>query len=357
MKKKQILVYVVVAAILAALIYTQFRTWKNFDWPTFWDQGKRISLRHILQAVALIYFHYFLRALRWKIFLRPVRQEVSPFSLISPTMIGFTGMALLGRPGELIRPYLIARRANLNFSSQMAAWAVERVFDICAFTILLAIAIFLPGTALHLLPPDIYRGVEIFGLLFLALATGVSLGAVLVAKSGEAVSSWLERRFSHVSAHLAHRIAQRLREFHGGLDTIHNPLAFFEIVGVSLAMWSCIALAYLEVTHAYGTALQQMTISKIMPLMGSSMLGSLIQLPGIGGGSQLGTISALQHIFRVPHELAASCGILLWLVTFVSVVPAGLLLAHRERLSLRKLSEESEQEEARAELSPSPPAA
>jgi len=44
-------------------------------------------------------------------------------------------------------------------------------------------------------------------------------------------------------------------------------------------------------------------------------------------------------------------------VTFVSVVPVGLLLAHRERLSLRKLSEESEQEEAHGELSPAPPRA
>ena len=101
-----------------------------------------------------------------------------------------------------------------------------------------------------------------------------------------------------------------------------------------------------EVTHAYGAALAHMTVSKVLLLMGSSMLGSLIQLPGVGGGSQLATISALQHIFDASHELAASCGILLWLATFVSVVPIGLLLAHRERLSLRKLSEESEQEEA-----------
>jgi glycosyltransferase 2 family protein len=356
MSKKRILAYAVVTAILAALIYMQFRTWKDFDWPTFWSQWKHISPRHILQAIALIYVSYFLRALRWKIFLRPVRKEAATIALIPPTLIGFTGLALLGRPGELIRPYLIARRTNLTFSSQMAAWAVERVFDIGAFTVLLVLAIFLPGTALHLLPQDIYHGVEIFGLLFLALAAGVSLGAVLVAKSGEAASVWVERRFSHVAANLGHRIALRFREFHGGLDTIHDPLAFFEIAGVSLVMWCCIALAYLEVTHAYGTVLQQMTISGILPLMGSSMVGSLIQLPGIGGGSQLGTISALQHIFGVPHELAASCGILLWLATFVSVVPAGLLLAHRERLSLRKLSQESEQEEARAELSPSPPA-
>jgi uncharacterized protein (TIRG00374 family) len=357
MSKKRILAYAVVTAILAALIYMQFRTWKNFDWPTFWGQWKQISPLHILQAIVLIYISYFLRALRWKIFLRPVRREISTIGLIPPTLIGFTGLALLGRPGELIRPYLIARRADLTFSSQMAAWAVERVFDIGAFTVLLVLAIFLPWTALHLLPQDIFHGVEIFGFLFLGLAAGLSLGTLLVAKSGEAVSVWVERRFSHLAANLGHRIAQRLREFHGGLDIIHDPLAFFQIAGVSLVMWSCIALAYLEVTHAYGTVLEQMTISGILPLMGSSMVGSLIQLPGIGGGSQLGTISALQHIFRVPHELAASCGILLWLATFVSVVPAGLLLAHRERLSLRKLSEESEQEEARAELSPSPPAA
>jgi len=87
------------------------------------------------------------------------------------------------------------------------------------------------------------------------------------------------------------------------------------------------------------------------------MLGSLIQLPGVGGGSQLATISALEHIFNASHELAANCGILLWLVTFVSIVPAGLLLAHQERLSLRRLSGESHlQEEATIPSAVPPPA-
>ena len=77
------------------------------------------------------------------------------------------------------------------------------------------------------------------------------------------------------------------------------------------------------------------------------MIGSMVQLPGVGGGSQLATISALDHVFDiVPKELAVSCGIMLWLVTFVAVVPVGLILSHRERLSLRKLSEESAQAES-----------
>jgi uncharacterized protein (TIRG00374 family) len=350
MGKRRNLAYVVIAAVLAALVYMQFRTWKNFDWPTFWAQFKLVSPLHVFNGVLLIYFSHFLRARRWKIFLRPVRHDVSIASLFPPTLIGFTGLALLGRPGELIRPYLIARRTQLSFSSQMAAWTVERIFDAGGFTVLMVSAIFLP-TQLRFLPnPEIYPRLRVAGFLLVALVAGLALGAVTIAKYGHVLADWIERRFSHLAANAGHRVAQRVREFQGGLDTIHSPLAFLELSVVSIAMWWLIALAYLEVTHSYGAALAHMTVSKVLLLTGSSMLGSLIQLPGVGGGSQLATISALQHIFRASPELAASCGILLWLVTFVSVVPAGLLLAHHERLSLRRLSEESEQEEIQAEF-------
>jgi glycosyltransferase 2 family protein len=356
MGKKKYLAYAIVTAILVALIYAQFRTWKDFDWATFWSEERQLNPLHIIQGIALIYVSYFLRALRWKIFLRPVRKDASTIGLLPPTLIGFTGLALLGRPGELIRPYLIARRENLTFSSQLAAWAIERIFDIGGFTVLMVLAIFLP-TELRFLPnPEIYPRLRVGGFLLVVLVTGLALVALLVAKFGEAVATWIEVRFAHLAANLGHRIAQRVREFHGGLDTIHSPLSFLQLSGVSILMWWVIALAYREVTHAYGASLEHMTVSKVLLLMGSSMLGSLIQLPGVGGGSQLATISALQHIFNASHELAASCGILLWVVSFVCVVPVGLLLAHRERLSLRKLSEESEQAEAHAELSPSPPA-
>jgi uncharacterized protein (TIRG00374 family) len=357
MGKKRYLAYAVVATILAVLVYMQFRTWKDFDWATFWSEGRDLNPLHIVLAVALVYLSYVLRAVRWKIFLRPVRQGASTLGLISPTLVGFTGLALLGRPGELIRPYLIARRTGLTFSSQIAVWAVERIFDIGGFTVLMVLAIFLPTELRYLPNPEIYPRLRVGGFLLVVLVAGLALGAFLIAKFGEAVAVWIEARFAHLAANLGHRIAQKVREFRGGLDTIHSPLAFLQLTGVSVLMWWIIALAYREVTHAYGPALEHMTVSKVLLLMGSSMLGSLVQLPGVGGGSQLATISALQHIFNASHELAASCGILLWVVTFVSVVPAGLLLAHRERLSLRKVAEETEQEEARAELSPSPPVA
>jgi glycosyltransferase 2 family protein len=345
MSKKQIGVYGLVLAVLAVLVYLQFRTWKNFDWATFWDQGRHLSLLHILRAVGLIYFTYILRALRWKIFLRPVRPQASLAGTIPPTVIGFTGLALLGRAGELVRPYLIARREGLSFSSQMAVWAVERIFDVGAFTILLVLAIFLPTTLRSLPNPEIYQRLRWGGFLLVAVVVGLTLAALLVARYGEVLAGWVEAHFAHLAAHLGARIAQRVREFHRGLDTIHDPLSFLEISLLSVALWWGVALCYREVTHAYGAPLAHMTVAKVLLLMGSSMLGSLIQLPGVGGGSQLVTISALQHIFNTSHELSASCGILLWLVTFVSIVPLGLVLAHYERISLRELSQETQREE------------
>jgi hypothetical protein len=122
----------------------------------------------------------------------------------------------------------------------------------------------------------------------------------------------------------------------------------FMLTAVSVGMWYVIALAYKEVTLSYGAPALDIPVSQLLILMFASMLGSMLQLPAVGGGSQMATIATLSNVFDAPPEMAASCGILLWLVTFVAVVPVGLVLAHHERLSLRKVAEESEQAEASA---------
>ncbi len=342
MDKKRALLTGIAFIVLVSLVYMQFRTWGNFDWDLFLRQTHNVSKYHILHGIALIYIAYVLRALRWKIFLQPVRPDASAVQLVAPTIIGFTGLALLGRPGELIRPYLIAKRYNLSFSSQLAVWAVERIFDIGGFTVLLVLAAFFATAPKRL---AYYGGFQKVGLIFMALVVLLTLGAIAVHRSGEALAGWVEKRFAHVAANLGHRIALRIREFRSGLNTIHNKKSLLLLIGVSVLMWAIIAVAYKEVTHAYSAEKLEIPQTQVLLLMGSSMVGSLIQLPGVGGGSQLATIAALEHIFGVPHELAASCGIMLWLVTFVAVIPLGLLLAHRERLSLRKLSAESHQAE------------
>ena len=230
MDRKRILLYTLAFVAFAVLVYMQFRTWRHFDWATFWREsgnlGKPPHIYHLFHAVALIYLAYVMRAIRWKIFLRPVRPKASSWKLVAPTIIGFTGLALLGRPGELIRPYLIARREDLTFSSQLAVWAVERIFDIGAFTILLVLAAFFATAPKRL---TYHRSFQEAGLIFLALSVGLDhrrdcgkssrgsagqLGRAQVCScrgqsgsSGGPANSRISRRSAHHPRHLVVRHA------------------------------------------------------------------------------------------------------------------------------------------------------
>ena len=349
MNKKRLFAYVVVAAVLAALFYVQFRTWRRFDWDVFLAQTRAVTRGwgpiHIFLGIAFTYIAYFMRAVRWRIFLRPVRKTTSA-ALVAPTLIGFTGVALLGRLGEMIRPYLIARKVDLPFSSQLAVWTVERIFDFGGFAVLLIGAIFFSSSLASL---HYYAQFRKGGLLLVAFVAGLAIAAWIINAKGESVAVWIERRSAHPGAGLGHKIAARVREFRGGLNTIHGFSEFVQLAAVSIGMWFLIALAYRQVIDAYGPPLQTVVLPRVFLLIFASMLGSLVQLPGVGGGSQLATITTLQRVFDIHQEVAASCGILLWMVTFMTVIPTGLVLAHRERLSLRKLSEESQVEEDLAE--------
>lgn len=348
MTKKRLLAYALVTALLAVLFYVQFRTWRRFDWSVFGSQTREVvrpmGLFHIFLGAAFTYIAYFMRAVRWRIFLRPVKKTTTA-TLVAPTFIGFTGVALLGRLGEMIRPYLIGRKMELSFSSQMAVWTVERIFDFGGFAVLLILAIFSPNSSLRNL--RYYNEFRKGGLLLVIFVAALATTAWIINAKGEVIAAWIERKSSGPG--FGQKVAARVREFRGGLNTIHGFSEFVQLAAVSIGMWFLIALAYFAIIRSYGAPLHSIVLSYVFVLIFGSMLGSLVQLPGVGGGSQLATITLLQRVFAVQQELAASCGILLWMVTFMTVIPTGLALAHHERLSLRKLSEESQAQEAIAQ--------
>src|SRR6267154_2141507 len=184
MDNKRIVVSAVVFLILAILVYLQYRHWQSFDWGTFWTQTHRINKFQVVYAIALIYVAYAMRAVRWKIFLEPVRPQATILELVSPTLIGFAGLALLGRAGEFIRPYLIARRTGLPFSSQLAVWTVERIFDVGAFTLLMVLAIFLPSALPSIPHPEYYVRFREAGYFRIVVVSGTTVAAVVIARKG-----------------------------------------------------------------------------------------------------------------------------------------------------------------------------
>jgi uncharacterized protein (TIRG00374 family) len=346
MTKKRIVATTVVLAVLCLLIYLQIHAWKKFDWSTFWSNTSHVNWEFALLSVALTYAAYVLRAVRWRIFLKPLCSTTTA-RLLGPQFIGFTGLALLGRPGEMIRPYLIARKENLTFSSQVAVWLVERIFDMASVALMFVIAGFV-GDPLWATLPNQHLASEVrwSAGLFLCGIVVLAVVALALRRSGYAIAAYLEKRLGGDGSKFAHGVRAKIESFTDGLQIISDAASFLQLFGLSVVMWAMIAVAYWLLTHAYGGELSHLGAASIMLLMVSAMFGSLIQLPGVGGGSQLATIAVMNQIFGVDNEIAVSCGMLIWVCTFMSVIPMGLLLARREHLSLRAVAAAEEKAEA-----------
>lgn len=360
MKKQRAFGFAIIFLILAALICLQVRTWKSFDWSRFSQQVVGMNWWLVVAGAGMIYVADAIRAVRWAIFLRPVC-KVNAAELVAPQFIGFTGLALLGRPGELMRPYIIARKLSLTFSSQLAVWTVERIFDAGAVAIILTLSLLfsdtlrnLPFGTIHIRNHAFPITAGSWGFLLMVLVAMLVVIAAIIRYRSVQIAGWVERRVGARFPHLAHKVSHKVLAFGEGLNTIHDLRSFAALTFLSMAIWMLCSVAYYMVTHAYlSPQLQSLSFGKAVLLMSASLAGGVLQLPVVGGGSQLATISVLVNVFNVvtdpatcqsAHncpELATSCGIMLWLVTFMAVSPIGLALAHREHLSLRKLEEES----------------
>jgi len=141
-------------------------------------------------------------------------------------------------------------------------------------------------------------------------------------------------------------VGDKVRSFRAGLDTMRSFSDFAATAGLSLAMWAIIALAYLETMRAFTASpeLAAMSLPRCMLLLAFSGVSSVIQLPVLGWFTQIGLVAAaLSKFYGASPEAATACAAMLLLVSFLGIVPVGLIWAQFEHVSLRKITMESEQ--------------
>jgi glycosyltransferase 2 family protein len=341
LKKHSWIMYLVGAILLAALVWL-VHTRVHFEWNVFRDELQHVDWRRIVLAVAMVVFCYWLRAARWAVLIKP-QKKVSSFSLLGSQVIGFTAVALFGRLADLVRPYLVAKRTRLALSSQVAVYTVERMFDLGAMALIFSSALLLAPDRATLPHHEALQHTALGGLI---VTVALAVFAFSVRASGKAIAGMAEKSLGSLSPSLGHSVATKIRAFRDGLDSITTFGEFFVALGLSLLMWGLITAAYLETTRAFvlSPELSAMTLARCLVLMAASMVGSVIQLPVIGWFTQIGvTTGVMQKVFHVQFEPALACGTMLLIVTFMCVIPVGLIWARVEHVSLKKVSEQSEQ--------------
>jgi uncharacterized membrane protein YbhN (UPF0104 family) len=335
MKNRKVIVWLAVVILLVLVVFFN-RSRIHFDWSMFWQQLRHIAWIHIAAGIALIYSTYVLRAYRWSIFLGPTK-KVSPFAILGPQFVGFTAVSLFGRLADLIRPALIARRVQLPVSTQIAVYTIERMFDLGAAAIIFS-------SALLFAPPGLpHREVFIHtGVVSLALTAFIAIFAVVIRAAGGAVASAFHATLHPLSKPIADSVADKIRGFRDGLNAVSSAGDFLVTTLISLVMWVLIGFAYVQTVHAFVDTpeLATLSFSRTMLLLGASLGASLLQFPIIGWFTQIGATAAAMHEFYgAPIEAATACGALLLVVSWLSIIPAGLIAARLNHVSLKTAAE------------------
>ena len=328
-----------IAGVVAIIIIAAFaiRGWGgNFQWDVFTKTFRQLDPWWIAASGLIALSTYLGRALRWQVLIRSQKPDSSVWRLFSATAIGFTAIVLFGRPGELVRPYLIANRERLTFSSQMAAWLLERIYDL-----MMALLIF--GFALaRVRSSGIQVGERLQWVLsaggwFVAVIASVCLIVFIALRQfGEGSLRRIVHAISFLPDHYRASIESMIRAFARGIQSTRDWSAVASVLAYSVLEWILITLCYVCLFKA-SPAFAHFTVIDILIFLGFVAFGSVVQIPGIGGGMQLVAVVILTELFGLPLEVSSGMALILWAVTFVVIVPFGMLLAFHEGVQWSKL--------------------
>jgi len=340
---RKLLVVLIGLLLLGFVVYLSggFLRHQNFSWGKLLHALRGANPLLLLLSVVGIYACYALRALRWRVF----QANLGPshfWEIYKITLAGFSAMFLLGRLGELVRPVLLARKEKLPVADMFGIYALERVLDIASMVVIAAVAMLLFQSN-----PDVVGATRTTGSV---LVLGVMGGIAFLVYAKLHGTALLERRMQNwLRAHgWRARIAGILIGFARGVQMLKTWGQLAQAVAYSAIHWFLVLLVYFWVSRSFGGRLGTISLSEATLVMAFTLVGSIVQLPAVGGGSQLASILALTTIVGVEKEPATAAAIVLYLVTFAACSLVGAPLLAHEGLSLGKLRELAEHEKEAA---------
>lgn len=328
---------VALLALTAVLVGVFLR---NADLRQVWAVMRTAHPGLIAVGVVCVFLSYVLRAVRWQVMLAPLGP--TRFSMaLRATTIGFAASFILpARAGEVLRPWLLARREGLDASAVFATIVIERMLDLVTVLTLLAVFLLAFDPGLSSLDPAVFGAVRAGGLgAGVAAVAGLAVVFVfasrpaLLSRTVAVATTWLPARLRETMTGMA-------MAFAAGLAVVRRPSHLARALAWSLVLWLLIAAQTWIVSVALGV---DMPLSGSLLLVALLVVGVAVPTPGAVGGFHEAYRIGATSFFGADNDHAVSAAIVLHAVGFVPTLVVGAVLMAQEGLSLSRLGEVARQ--------------
>ena len=272
-----------------------------------------------------------MRAERWQYLLGPLGP--TRFSTVfRTTVIGFAASAVLpARAGEVIRPYLLARREGLSATAAFATIVVERILDLVAVLLLMAAFLIWFDPGLESRDSAVFQAIRFGGLVMAPVAVGTLVVMFFMAGHPERLHAWVLKAEAILPARIAAMIARFARTFAEGFAVVRSPARLVAAIAWSIVLWIAIASGIWAVSVAFGIA---MPFTGAWLMLAPLVVGVAVPTPGAVGGFHEAYRIGATGFFGADNDIAVGAAIVLHAISVGPVIIVGLLFIVQDGLKL-----------------------
>mgnify|MGYP000129386577 CR=1 FL=1 len=306
------------------------------DWAPLWTTLADIRFGWVLAACVILVFEFVLRALRWRVLLRPLGVQARVSDLFAAQVVGAAANTLFPlRAGELAKPVVAAERTGRPLVEILATTVMERVFDLFGMvTVLVTMVLVLPTVA-DGPEGELVRNLKIYGGAF-GLFALVCLGIFFVLASGDDRARRIFELILKVAPPPVRRLFLGLFDgFVAGLGSARDLPALARAGALSVWMWFDGALAIWCLFQAFGMALP--FGAACFTAVAIALTVAIPQAPGFLGVFHK-AMEMTMVLWGQSDAAAQGFAIVFWAVSFMPVTAIGVVAMWREGLSPARLT-------------------
>ncbi len=312
--------------------------WAQIEGADFWMLGA---------AVVVTTSSFFIRALRWKVLLAPVKADTSLRARWSAVSIGGMGNNLLpARLGEFARAYSLSRMETVSASSALGSIVVERAFDSTVLLIFLVVPVLMPGFPA--------AGALSTGLGAVALKVAVGMvGVLIVALAFMALWPALFVRVTTrvATAVLPHSVARplvgMLEAFLDSVKLLRSPGKLGLVFLWSVLLWTYNSFSFWLGMKAFGIHATAMSAMFTQAVVG--FVVAVPSAPGFLGTWQAGAVFALSGVFGALRRSSVAFAFGYYVGGWIPITLIGLWYTWRLGLSFGEVERAEERVEGQIE--------
>jgi len=292
-----------------------------------------MDYRYLLPAVAATFMSYYMRAVRWKYLLVPLKSSTAMRNLFPATVIGYMANNLLpARLGEFVRAYVLGDKEGIDKSAVFATLVLDRLLD--GFTVLLMLLLTFFTIQLPPGKEGVQQGLVTGGYLVLAVYLLVVLFLVLLKKYPMRTISLIGKILRPLPSRITEKIIPILGAFIEGLKFPSRIGQRIGLFGSSLLIWALAVWPVDLVLRSFGISLP---ITASMFVMVFLVFAVMIPAsPGYVGTYHAACVYALMAL-DLPKEQALSIAMVVHGISFFPVILLGFYYLWRDNLSLKTL--------------------